>query len=230
LTVTEVDELLGRIAAVSGPGSQAQRSALVAELFGRATEPEQRLLRGLLTGELRQGALEGVMVDAVAKAAGLPLADVRRAAMLRGALGPVAQAALAEGAAGLSSFQLQVGRPVQPMLASPASDLADAFSRLPEAAVEWKLDGIRIQVHRDGDDIGVFTRSLDDITARVPEVVQAVLALPARDLVLDGEAIALRPDGRPHPFQVTASRFGTRRSDGSVPLTPLFFDLLHLDG
>jgi DNA ligase-1 len=234
LTVLEVDSRLTAIADVAGQGSQARRGQLVADLFGRATAPEQELLRGLLTGELRQGALEGVMVDAVAKAAGVPLADVRRAAMLRGAVGPVAQAALASGADGLAQFRLEVGRPVQPMLASPASDIADAFGKVTPAAVEWKLDGIRIQVHRDGDDVGIFTRSLDDITGRLPEVVEQVRALQARSIVLDGEAIALYDDGRPRPFQQTGSRTSSRvdvgRARQVAPVSPFFFDVLHLDG
>ena len=150
------------------------------------------------------------MLDAVAQAAGLPAADVRRAAMLRGALGPVAEAALTRGAAGLAGFRLQVGRPVRPMLASPADDVASALARLGTAALEWKLDGVRAQVHRDGGDVAVFTRSLDDITARVPEVVEVALSLPVRSVVLDAEAIALRPDGRPRPFQETGSRVGSR--------------------
>jgi DNA ligase-1 len=233
LTITEVDRLLAAIADVAGRGSQAERARLVGDLFGRATESEQRLLRGLLSGELRQGALEGVMVDAVSKAAGLPLADVRRAAMMRGALAPVAAAALSTGAAGLAQFRLVVGQPVQPMLASPAADIAEALGRVSPAAVEWKLDGIRIQVHRDGDDVAIFTRSLDDITSRLPEVVDEVLALPARTLVLDGEAIALFDDGRPRPFQQTGSRTMSRvdvaKARATAPVSPFFFDVLRLD-
>ena len=206
----------------------------MADLFGRATEPEQRLLRGLLTGELRQGALEGVMLAAVAQAAAVPLADVRRAAMLRGAVGPVAEAALTGGAEALAAFRLQVGRPVQPMLASTATDVADAMGRLGEAAVEWKLDGVRVQVHRSGGDVSVWTRSLDEITERVPEVVEAALTLPVRDVVLDGEAIALRPDGRPRPFQQTGSRVSSRvdvtAARAAAPLSTYVFDVLHLDG
>jgi DNA ligase-1 len=240
LTVAEVDAAFARIGALTGPGSVAARREALGTLFGRATADEQRLLRGLLSGNLRQGALEGVATDAVAQAAELPLADVRRAAMLRGDLPAVAAIALGEGAPGLAAIGLQVGRPVQPMLAGTAKDVGDALARIGSrpggspslrrpAAVEWKLDGARIQVHRDGHEVGVFTRSLDDVTARVPEIVALARGLPARALVLDGEAIALRGDGRPHPFQVTASRFGSRgRSD--VPLTALFFDLLHLDG
>jgi DNA ligase-1 len=230
LVLTEVDAACERIAAMAGPGSQAARRDALAALFARATEPEQRLLVALLTGELRQGAQEGVMVEAVARAAGVPRDAVRRAMMLSGDLGVTAAAALAGGAAALQAVGLEVGRPIQPMLAAPGDDVGAALHKTGPAAIEYKLDGARLQVHRRGDEVRAFTRSLDDITARVPEVVEAVLALPAREVVLDGEAIALRPDGRPHRFQVTASRFGTRRADASVPLTPLFFDLLHLDG
>jgi DNA ligase-1 len=230
LEVAAVDAACERIGALAGAGSQAARRAALAELFGAATEPEQRFLRGLMTGELRQGAQEGVMVDAVARAAEVPRDALRRAFMLQGNLGDVAAVAMAEGAPGLAAVGLRVGRPIQPMLAAPGDDVDAALARTGPAAIEYKLDGARLQVHRDGDDVRAFTRSLDDITARVPEVVRAVLALPARTLVLDGEAIALRPDGRPHRFQVTASRFGSRTANGSVELTPLFFDLLHVDG
>jgi DNA ligase-1 len=229
-----VDAVLADVAALAGAGSQGERVRRVADLFGRATEPEQRLLRGLLTGELRQGALEGVMLAAVAQAAAVPLADVRRAAMLRGAVGPVAEAALAGGTEALAAFRLQVGRPVQPMLASTATDVADAMSRLGEAAVEWKLDGVRVQVHRSGGDVSVWTRSLDEITDRVPEVVEAALLLPVRDVVLDGEAIALHPDGRPRPFQQTGSRVSSRvdvtAARATAPLSTYVFDVLHVDG
>jgi len=230
LTVAEVDAAFGAVGAVSGAGSQAARRDALGALFARATAPEQRFLRALLSGDLRQGALEGVMTEAVAKAAGIPGADVRRALMLGGNLGDAAAAALAGGAAALSAIGLRVGRPVRPMLASPASDIADAMERLSPAAVEWKLDGARVQVHRDGTDVAVFTRTLDEITARVPEVVEAALALPVRTAVLDGEAIALRPDGRPHPFQVTGSRIGSAAGRSDIPLTALFFDVLHADG
>jgi DNA ligase-1 len=233
LTVGEVDAILTTIAELAGPGSQAERTRLVGELFSRATEPEQHLLRGLLSGELRQGALEGVMVDAVARAAAVPLTDVRRAAMMRGALGPVAEAALASGVDGLAGFRLVVGQPVQPMLASPAVDIADALGRVGPGAVEWKLDGIRVQVHRDGDDVAIFTRSLDDITERLPEIVEEVMALPVRTIVLDGEAIALYDDGRPRPFQQTGSRTSSRvdvaKARATAPVSPYFFDVLRLD-
>jgi ATP-dependent DNA ligase I len=230
LGLIEVDASCAAIGALAGAGSQAARRGALAALFARATEPEQRLLVALMTGELRQGAQEGIVVEAVARAAGVPRDAVRRALMLSGDLGATASAALSGGAEALRAVGLQVGRPIQPMLAAPGEDLGAALERTGPAAVEYKLDGARLQVHRRGDEVRAFTRSLDDITARVPEVVEAVLALPARELVLDGEAIALRPDGRPHRFQVTASRFGSRSADGTVPLTPLFFDLLHLDG
>ena len=234
LELLEVDAILRRIGGTTGPGSQAERHALLAGLFSRATEPEQRLLRRLLTGELRQGALRGVMAEAVARAAGVSASDVRRALMLSGGLGDVATAALAEGSPGLARFRLVPLRPVQPMLAQTAADVTEALGRAGPASVERKLDGARIQVHRVGREVRVFTRNLADITQRVPEVVEAVLDLPAEAIVLDGEAIALDADGRPRPFQVTAGRFGSRLDVDelrrSIPLTPFFFDLLHADG
>ena len=209
LTVLGVDTTLSTIGAVSGKGSQARRGDLVAGLFASATEVEQTFLRHLLTGELRQGALAGVMADAVAAATQIPAATVRRAAMLGGALPAVAAAGLAGGAAALDAFTLQVGRPVGPMLAQTAAGVGEALEKLGGTGVfEAKLDGARVQIHRAGDQVAVYTRSLDDVTARLPEVVEATLALPVRELIADGEAIALRPDGRPQPFQVTASRFG----------------------
>jgi ATP-dependent DNA ligase I len=235
LTVAEVDAGFERIGRQAGPGSQAERRRLLAALLGRATAEEQRFLVRLLSGELRQGALEGVMVEAIARAAGIPGAEVRRALMLRGALGPVAAAALGAGVAGLREFRLQVGRALQPMLAQTATNVEAALTRTGgPAAVEWKLDGVRVQLHKDGDRVRVFTRTLDDITARVPEAVETVLALPAATAVLDGELIALQPDGRPHPFQVTAGRLGSKlgveRLRTTVPLTLFLFDVLHLDG
>jgi DNA ligase-1 len=234
LTVAGVDDTFERIKASTGPGSQAARRALLGGLFAAATEGEQTFLRGLLSGELRQGALEGVMIEAVARAAELPGAEVRRAVMLTGSLGRAAATALTEGLPGLRAFSLEIGRGLQPMLAGSAEDLDAALERILPAAVEWKLDGARVQVHRDGGDVAVFTRTLDDITARVPELVEAALALPVGSAVLDGEIIALKPDGRPHPFQVTAGRVGSKlevgRLRGELPLTTYFFDLLHLDG
>ena len=227
LELAEVDAAFAAMAEASGPGSAGRRTARLRELFGRATADEQRLLAGLVAGELRQGAQAALVTEAVARAAGVPLAAVRTALLLSGSLPLVAEAALRDGADGLAAFRLEVGRPLSPMLAAPGADLADALARTPHAAVEWKLDGIRVQVHRDGERVHVFTRTLDDITARVPELVDVARALPVRSVVLDGEALALREDGRPHPFQVTASRAATR---SGVPLTPWFFDLLHVDG
>jgi DNA ligase-1 len=182
-------------------------------------------------GELRQGALEGVVLEAVARAAEVPVAAVRRALTLAGVLPAVAEAAFAGGAAALAALRLEVGRPLRPMLAQTAATMPEALGRIAPAALELKLDGARVQVHRDGDDVAVFTRSLDEITARLPEVVAAARALPATAVVLDGEVIALDAAGRPHPFQITASRVGTRTVGAEgVPLTPVFFDLLHLDG
>ncbi len=188
----------------------------------------------LIFGELRQGALEGILVEAVAAAAALPAEVLRRASMLAGERAPVARAALLEGRPGLERFRLQLFRPLQPMLAQPAADVGEALERLGEAALELKLDGARIQVHKAGEAVRVFSRLGNDVTAAVPEVVEAVAALPARQLLLDGEAIALRPGGAPHPFQLTMRRFGRKldveRLRAALPLTPFFFDVLHLDG
>ena len=247
LTVAETDAVFEAVGRVAGTGAQAERRRLLADVFARATQTEREFLVRLLAGELHQGALEGVMTEAVARAAGVPAAEVRRAHLLAGSLPLVAQAALTaawpatdaepdSGAAlaALRAFGLKVGRPLRPMLASSAATVADAFARQSPAIVEWKIDGIRIQVHRAGADVAVFTRTLDDITIRVPEITEAVLALDVRDAVLDGEAVALAPDGRPRPFQVTASRTSSHmdvaRQRADTPLTPFFFDLLHLDG
>jgi DNA ligase-1 len=234
LTLVDVDAAFERIAAESGAGSQARRAAALAAMFEKATAAEHAFLRALIAGELRQGALDGVMVDAIAKAAEVPLADVRRAVMLRGALPPVATVALRDGRPGLAAIGLQVGRPVQPMLAQSASSIVEALAQVSPAALEWKLDGIRVQLHRDGDDIRVFTRSLDDITARLPEVVEAVRSLGVHSVVLDGEAIALDEHERPRPFQETAARTGSsvdvEASRKAAHLQVFVFDVLHLDG
>jgi ATP-dependent DNA ligase I len=236
LDIVEVDGILRHVGGLSGPGSRAARREALHGLFARATEPEQRFLRGLLTGEIRQGALEGVMVDAVARAAEVPVGEVRRAAMLAGDLGRVAAAAIEGGSEALSRFRLSPMTPVQPMLAQTAEDVPAAFDRIRPAAVEWKLDGARIQIHRLGDEIRVYTRNLADVTARVPEIVEAIRDVPVAAVVLDAEAIAVRSDGRPHPFGVTMSRFGSRtRSDlehlrAEVPLQAFAFDALHIDG
>jgi len=250
LTVAAVDAAIDEIAAVRGAGSQARRRALLGALYAAATAEEQRLLTGLFSGELRQGAQAGLLADAIARAAEVPVTAVRRALLLAGDLRAVAAAALSGGAAALADFGLQVGRPLAPMLAQSAPTVDEALTATgTPAVVDVKLDGIRIQVHRSGQDIAVFTRSLDEITARVPEVVAAVRALPGRELVLDGEAIGLDEVGRPLPFQQTSSRAARRttpsttgrspvapavlaaaETTGETVLTPYFFDLLHLDG
>src|SRR5215218_6880865 len=234
LTVAEVDAAFGAIGAMRGPGSQAARREALAALLERAGEDEQRFLVRLLLGDLGQGALAGVMAAAVARAAEVPEADVRRALTLSGDLAETAGIALRDGTEGLAAVRLQVGRPLSPMLAATAPDVAAALERTGPAAVEHKLDGVRVQIHRDGNAVAVFTRTLDDVTAHVPEAVEAALEVPARSVVLDGEVIALREDGRPHPFQVTGSRFGARRDlerlRREIPLSVFFFDLLHLDG
>ncbi|MGV9326502.1 ATP-dependent DNA ligase [Streptosporangium sandarakinum] len=234
-TLREVNDLLDRIKAQTGPGSQLARKALLDELFGAVTRQEQVFLSRLLRSELRQGALHGVMAEAVAKAAGVPVAEVRRALTLRGWLPAVGAAALAGGVEALRAFHLEVGHPVAPMLAQSAASMAAALDKLGgPVALEWKLDGVRVQAHRSGDEVTVFTRTLDDITAQVPELVEAVRALPAADLVLDGEVIALRPDGRPQPFQVTSGRVSSRLDvpgmRAKTPLSVFFFDALRVDG
>ena len=234
LALSEVDATLTHISRISGTGAGKARPQALNELLGKGTDAEQSFLMRLLVGELRHGALEGVMADAIARAADIPAAEVRRAAMLAGDLRAVAVAAFTQGAAGLAQFSIQLFRPVQPMLAQPAEDLAAALTDLQEAGLEYKLDGARVQAHKSGDDIRVFTRRLNEVTATVPEVVELVAALPCRELILDGEALALRPDGRPQPFQVTMRRFGRKldvaKMRESLPLRPVFFDCLYLDG
>jgi DNA ligase-1 len=234
LTVAEVDDAFEGIGAMGGPGSQATRREALQALLARADAGEQHFLIRLLMGDLGQGALAGVMTAAVAHAAEVPEADVRRALTLHGDLADIAKVALQSGREGLAEVKLQVGRPLSPMLAATAPDVAAALEKTGKAAVEHKLDGARVQIHRDGDEVAVFTRSLDDVTAYVPEAVEAALVLPATRVVLDGEVIALREDGRPHPFQVTGSRFGSRRDleklRREIPLSVFVFDLLHLDG
>ncbi|OLF15644.1 ATP-dependent DNA ligase [Actinophytocola xanthii] len=228
LTVAAVDETLGEVARTSGKGSAARRGALLGELFGAATEAEQTFLVRLLTGELRQGALEGVMLDAVATAAEVGKEEVRRAFMLSGRLPATAAAALTGGAPALAEFGLRVGRAIRPMLASPGESLAEALG-MGACSVEFKLDGARIQVHKDGDEVHVFTRTLREITGSVPELVDLVRGLPCRTVVLDGETLALDDDGRPRPFQETMSRFGAT-NERELLLHPYFFDCVHLDG
>jgi DNA ligase-1 len=231
LTVTTVDQALTDLAAVTGPGSATRRDALLDAVLSAATEDEQRFLVRLITGELRHGALEGVVLDAVAMAAEVPAPSVRRAFMLSGRLPETAATALTGGVAALDAVRLEVGRPVQPMLAGPGSSLDAALAALgAEVTVEYKLDGARIQVHRDGDDVRVWTRTLREVTGGVPELVERIRALPCSTAVLDGETLALDDDGRPRAFQDTMSRFGSDASDEGVLLSPFLFDVLHLDG
>ena len=235
LQISEVDQTFERISrVVAGKGSTGERLRLLSELFGRSTRDEQEFLFRLVMGELRQGAVEGLMLEAVARAAQLPAEQVRRARMMAGDLAPVAKAALTRDTATLAGFATQLFRPVHPMLAGSAEDESEAIEELGEAALEYKLDGARIQVHKSGDQVAVYSRRLNDVTAAVPELVEAVRALSPRDLILDGEVIALRGDGTPHPFQITMSRFGKKldvaRARTEAPLTPFFFDLLYLDG
>jgi ATP-dependent DNA ligase I len=235
LELLAVDDILDRISRVAaGKGSIAERVRLLGELLSRATRVEQEFLFRLVVGELRQGAVEGLMLEAVAKAAGVPAQQIRRARMMTGDLTSVAKTALQGGAAQLAGLATQLFRPLHPMLAGSAEDAEEALEELGEAALEYKLDGARIQVHKSGDQVAVYSRRLNEVTAAVPELVETVRLLPARELILDGEVIALRANGTPHPFQTTMSRFGKRlqvdRARAEVPLTPFFFDLLYLDG
>ncbi len=236
LTLTETDQILGEIGALAGHGSQAERRRLLGALLARATESERDFLVRLLAGDLRQGALDGVMTDAIARAAAVPAAEVRRARQLSGSLAATATTALAAAGgqaatAALRAVALQIGRPVRPMLAAAAPTVAAAMARIFPAAVEWKIDGVRVQLHRDGPAVRVFTRTLDDITDRVPELAAAGLDLDVTTAVVDGEAAVLRPDGRPEPFQVTSARAASQSADArAAPLTLFLFDLLQVDG
>jgi DNA ligase-1 len=234
LEIAEVDRAFQSVISASGSGSQRRRIELLHQMFLRATEPEQQFLVRLLMGELRQGALEAVMVEALAKASGVPVERVRRAVMLAGDIAQVARAVLEKGELSLAQFDVKLFRPLQPMLAGSADDISEALEDLGEAALEFKMDGARVQVHRSGDDVVVYSRALNDVTAAVPEVVEAVRALPVKDLILDGEVLSLQPDGRPQPFQVTMRRFGRKldvhRMRSELPMTPFWFDLLYLNG
>ncbi|WP_426622030.1 ATP-dependent DNA ligase [Microbacterium sp. As-52] len=229
LTVGDVDASLDALAAASGSGSTATRTGILVELASRATAAEWDFLVRAMLGELRTGALSGVLLDSIARAADRPLALVRRAAMLSGDLGETARIALTGDEGDLEAVGLQVGRPVLPMLAATAPTPSAALEITGEASVEYKLDGARIQVHRHGDEVGVYTRSLADVTHRVPELVEIVRALPVTDVILDGETLSLDEDGGPRPFQETMSRFGADVSRELV-LRPWFFDVLHVDG
>jgi DNA ligase-1 len=235
LSIAEVDQSLAAIADIRGAGSAARRAAALHALFSRATPAEQEFLMRLVVGELRQGALAGVMLEAIAAAADIPVAEVRRAAMYSKSAGAAARVALREGMAALARFQLELFTPASPMLAQTAADVAEALTELGgEAAFEWKMDGARIQVHKLSDEVRVYTRSLNEVTGAVPEIVEAVRALPAHTLVLDGEAIAFDSANRPRPFQITMRRFGRKLNVESLrkelPIRAFFFDCLHFEG
>ncbi|MGH6960026.1 MAG: ATP-dependent DNA ligase, partial [Dongiaceae bacterium] len=234
LTLGDVDAALERVSQTRGARSGWERLRLLRGLFAGATRDEQEFLVRLMMGELRQGALEGLMIEAVARAAEIPVAEIRRAVMLTGAIAPVARAALAEGQAGLAPFAIQLFRPLRPMLAQTADDATDALARLSQAGFEYKLDGARVQVHKAGPEVRIFTRELNDVTGAAPEIVEAIGRLPIESLILDGEAIAFRPDGMPQPFQITMRRFGRKLDVAAMrenlPLSGYFFDCLYVDG
>jgi DNA ligase-1 len=234
LTLLDVDRVLDELTAISGSGSGTQRATVLRTLFARATQPEQQFLLRLLAGDLRQGALAGVMADAIAKATEAPIAEVRRAAMYESNLGAIARAAVEAGSAGLARFQLRVMAPVDPMLAQTAKDVEEALDTLQgEVAFEWKMDGARIQVHKQGELVRIFTRGLNEVTAAIPEIAEQARRLAADELVLDGEAIAFTDTGRPHAFQTTMRRFGRRRDvarlQQELPIRAYFFDCLWHD-
>jgi DNA ligase-1 len=234
LELRSVDRTFTEIAAVRGAGSEQRKRTQLSRLFSSATADEQRFLMGLLTGELRQGALEGIVLDGLAKASGVPRDQVRRAAMMAGNLSAIAPGLLREGAAGLAPFTIQLFCPVQPMLAQTADDVADAVADLGEAALEYKFDGARVQVHKSGADVRVYSRGLNDVTVATPEIVELVRAMPSKELILDGEVLSLDDNGRPRPFQVTMRRFGRKLDVDALrrelPLRPFWFDLVYADG
>ncbi len=234
LEVIDLDRAFQSIESIQGAGSAQERVRILRELLARATQPEQQFIQALVVGELRQGALAGIMLEGVAKASGLPLEQVRHAAMVAGDVTAIARTLLESGEAGLAHYDVRLFQPVQPMLAQTADDVAEALDDLGQAALEFKMDGARVQVHKSGADVAVFSRRMNDVTAAVPEIVEAVRALPAQELILDGEVLSLKPDGRPQPFQVTMRRFGRKldvdRMRAELPLSPFWFDLLYLNG
>jgi DNA ligase-1 len=234
LELQDVDTALAELERVSGAGSSAARTEILRALFRRATGDEQDFLVRFLLEDLRQGSLEGVMLEAVARAAALPGESVRRAFMLSGDLGGVAGAALAEGEIGLARFRLELFQPVQPMLAQTAESVSEALEILGPAGIEYKLDGARIQVHKSGTEVRIYSRQSNDVTMACPEIAEVVARVPARDAILDGEAIALDEKGRPHTFQTTMRRFGRKLDVAAMrralPLSSTFFDCLYLEG
>lgn len=233
LTLLELRDHLERVAAMRGKGSVAGRQAALLALLANCGEQGQTFLLDLLGGGLRIGALAGVVEAAIARAADVAPESLRRAVTLSGSLAQAALAALGRGEEGLAAFKVQLFRPLAPMLASPAEDVAAVLQRSSPAFFERKLDGARVQVHRDQGEVKVYSRTMRDITVSVPEVVELALALPAGRLVLDGEVLSMDSSGRPRPFQETMRRFGrsapSRQQRKEVPLAPYFFDLLLLD-
>lgn len=235
VAILEVDQTLDELAQVSGAGSENRKRELLNRLFSRATQQEAQFLSGLLVGELRQGALEGIMLEALGKASGLGAERIRRAAMMGGGVAPVARAAMSDGEAGLRQFDIQLFRPVQPMLAQTAEDVSEALQELGgEATLEYKFDGARVQAHKSGEQVVIYSRGANDVSAAVPELVEAVRRMPARELILDGEVLSLDAQGKPQPFQVSMRRFGRKvnvqQLQAELPMTPFWFDLLYLDG
>jgi DNA ligase 1 len=234
LQIAEIDRVLDELKDVRGAGSGSRKRELLSTLFSRATRDEQMFLTGLLVGEIRQGALEGIMLEAIGKASGLGADRIRRAAMMGGGAAGVARTAMESGESGLAQFDVQLFRPVQPMLAQTAEDISDALIELGEAALEYKFDGARVQAHKSGDQVAIYSRGANDVSAAIPEIVEAVRALPADNLILDGEVLSLTPDGRPQPFQVSMRRFGRKVNVAELlhdlPMTPFWFDLLYLNG
>ncbi|MGN6869561.1 MAG: ATP-dependent DNA ligase [Solirubrobacteraceae bacterium] len=227
LQVEDVDRAITAIEASTGSGSVIRRRELLDHVLSRATAPEATFLQRLLTGELRQGALAGLMADAVAKGAGVPGDIARRALMLSGDLTRMAQIAMTEGESGLKGIGFEIFRPILPMLASTSASVAEAVAGFEQSSVEWKLDGIRIQIHRRGDEVRIYTRNLNEITETLPGIVAAVLRLPVRQAVLDGEALWMSEAG-PGSFQHTVSQIDA----GAPPegIVTFVFDLLHVDG
>ncbi len=235
IEIGELDRALEQLSRVAGAGSENRKRELLHGLFLRAVEAEQQFLSALLVGELRQGALEGIMFEALAKASGLSVDRIRRAAMMAGGAAPIARAAMAEGEAGLAKYDIQLFRPVQPMLAQTAEDTSEALAELGgEVAFEYKFDGARIQAHKSGDEVKIYSRGANDVSSAIPEIVEAVRALPAQDLILDGEALSFDAAGRPQPFQVSMRRFGRKVNvdalRNELPMTPVWFDLLYWNG
>ena len=234
IEILELDRTLDELEKVSGAGSESRRREILNRLFRRATSDEQRFLSSLLVGELRQGALEGIMIEAIGKASGLGGDRIRRAAMMGGGASRIARAAIERGESGLAEFDVKLFRPVQPMLAQTAEDVSQALSELGEASLEYKFDGARVQAHKSGDDVVIYSRGANDVSAAVPEVVSAVRSLPVQSLILDGEVLSLDAQDRPHPFQISMRRFGRKVNVAELlkdlPMTPFWFDLLYLNG